>query len=96
MCFPRAQQHSIFVIHAPGSNHPKYLHAVEHGAHYVDVSGDDHFYALVSAFENKMVADRVTCILSVGLFPGLSEFFSSYYRGNTMLIFKRVALVGRQ
>ena len=56
--------------------------AFEHGAHYVDVSGDDHLYSLLSALEDKMVASRLTCIISAGLFPGLSEIFPSYIAEN--------------
>ncbi|GIQ70289.1 NAD-dependent epimerase/dehydratase family protein [Xylanibacillus composti] len=51
---------------------------LEHGVHYVDVSGDEHLYKRLRSANREIEEKRLTFLVSAGVYPGLSEMFPAY------------------
>lgn len=52
--------------------------AIEQGAHYVDVSGDERLYKQLMKRNREIKEKKLSVIISAGVYPGLSELFPAY------------------
>lgn len=52
--------------------------SIRHRAHYVDVSGDEHLYKRLLNRQRDIEEKQLSCIVSAGVYPGLSEIFPAY------------------
>lgn len=51
---------------------------LEHGVHYVDVSGDEHLYRQLLMRQQEIVDKGLLFVISAGVYPGLSELLPAY------------------
>lgn len=52
--------------------------SIKHRAHYVDVSGDENLYKRLWNSRREIEEKKLSCMVSAGVYPGLSEIFPAY------------------